>query len=132
MTGLFAPGKSLPLTGYEIHMGETTRGQHTRPFTVITSRNKQALQFEDGAINEQGSAAGTYIHGLFDNADFTRTLLNQLRAGKGIAPLPLSQFSYQLYKEQQFDILADAMRQHIDIEEIYKIMQQQQQNRSAV
>ena len=132
VTGLFAPGKSLPLTGYEIHMGETTRGQHTRPFTVITSRNKKALQFEDGAINEQGSAAGTYIHGLFDNADFTRTLLNQLRAGKGIAPLPLSQFSYQLYKEQQFDILADAMRQHIDIEEIYKIMQQQQQTRSAV
>ena len=98
-----------------------------------TSTNCHALlRFEDGAINEQGSAAGTYIHGLFDNADFTRTLLNQLRAGKGIAPLPLSQFSYQLYKEQQFDILADAMRQHIDIEEIYKIMQQQQQNRSAV
>ncbi len=122
----------MPLKGYEIHMGETNRGQHARPFTVIASRNNQATRFEDGAINEQGSVAGTYIHGLFDSADFTRTLLNQLRAGKGMVPLPFSQFSYQQYKEQQFDILADAMRQHIDIEEIYKIMQQLQQNRSAV
>lgn len=132
VTGLFAAGQSLPLKGYEIHMGETNRGQHARPFTVIASRNNQATRFEDGAINEQGSVAGTYIHGLFDSADFTRTLLNQLRAGKGMVPLPFSQFSYQQYKEQQFDILADAMRQHIDIEEIYKIMQQLQQNRSAV
>ncbi len=36
------------------------------------------------------------------------------------------------YITQQFDTLADAMRQHIDIEDIYNIMQQQQQNRSAV
>ncbi len=132
VTGLFASGQSLPLAGYEIHMGETTRGPHVRPFTVITSRNKQTIQFEDGAINEQGTVAGTYIHGLFDSAGFTRELLNQLRAGKGLEPLAGAAFSYQQYKEQQFDILADAMRQHIDIEKIYHIMQQQQQNRSAV
>lgn len=82
---------------------------------VITSRNKQTIQFEDGAINEQGTVAGTYIHGLFDSAGFAK-LLNQLRAGKGLEPLAGAAFSYQQYKEQQFDILADAMRQHIDIE----------------
>ncbi|RVR73428.1 cobyric acid synthase CobQ, partial [Citrobacter freundii] len=61
--------------------------------------------------------------GLFDSDDFTRALVNGLRERKGLAPLD-STFHYAQYKSQQFDLLADAMRQHIDIEKIYTIMQQ--------
>lgn len=137
--GLFAPtvdpedlpSAGMPLSGYEIHMGETSRGHGTRPFTLISSRNGQPVQIQDGAVNPAGNVAGTYIHGLFDNERWTRSLLNRLRQGKGLAELPEDDFCYRQYKEQQFDMLANAMRQNIDIHNIYQIMNAQQQRSSV-
>jgi adenosylcobyric acid synthase len=134
VSGLFAAmdsGDMLPLSGYEIHMGETSRGADARPFTLIASRNGQPVQIEDGAVNDTGTVAGTYIHGLFDNERWTRSLLNRLRQGKGLAALPENDFCYRQYKEQQFDMLANAMRQNIDIHNIYQIMDAQQQRSSV-
>jgi adenosylcobyric acid synthase len=130
--GLFSPCQTAAVSGYEIHMGETERAEGVQPFTVIRSRNQQTTHFEDGAINTAGSVAGTYIHGIFDSPEFTRTLLNQLRQQKSLAPLAATAFNYQAYKSKQFDLLADAMRENINIEQIYQIMKQQAQNRSAV
>ena len=76
-----------------------------------------------GAGSEDGLAFGTYLHGLFDSDDFTRTLVNGLRERKGLAALD-NDFHYARYKTQQFDILAASMRQHIDIEKIYTIMRE--------
>lgn len=61
------------------------------------------------------AAFGTYLHGLFDSDEFTRALVNGLRQRKGLAALD-SDFEYAQYKSRQFDLLADAMRQYIDIE----------------
>lgn len=36
-------------------------------------------------------------------------------------------FCYADHKARQFDLLAEAMRQHIDIDKIYTIMQQHQE-----
>ncbi len=36
-------------------------------------------------------------------------------------------FCYAEHKARQFDLLAEAMRQHIDIDKIYTIMQQHQE-----
>ncbi len=130
--GLFSACQTAEVSGYEIHMGETERGEDVRPFTVINTRNQQTVFFEDGAVNPDGTAAGTYIHGIFDSAEFTRTLLNEIRHQKGLAPLAVTAFDYQAYKSKQFDLLADAMRENIDIEQIYQIMKQQEENRSAV
>ncbi|MGL5698436.1 MAG: cobyric acid synthase, partial [Kluyvera sp.] len=64
-----------------------------------------------------------YLHGLFDSDGFTRALVNSLRERKGLAALD-GGFDYARYKTQQFDVLADAMRQHIDIDKIYTIMRE--------
>ncbi|WP_142417488.1 cobyric acid synthase [Citrobacter braakii] len=112
--------EGLSVRGYEIHMGETALTEECR--SVMTLR-KDGGNVADGAVTADGLAFGTYLHGLFDSDEFTRALVNGLRERKGLAPLD-STFHYAQYKSQQFDLLADAMRQHIDIEKIYTIMQQ--------
>ncbi len=124
--GLFADCAMAALEGYEIHMGETSRGPAARPFTLITCRNQLGAEVEDGAINAEGRVAGTYIHGLFDSADFTRSLLNRLRQRKGLAPLADTAFDYRQYKSNQFDQLAAAFREHVDMAAIYRILQYKQ------
>jgi adenosylcobyric acid synthase len=87
---------------------------------------KEGQSIADGAVSEDGLVFGTYLHGLFDSNDFTRTLINTLRARKGLPPLD-STVDYAHYKAQQFDLLADAMRKNIDIDRIYQIMHQHQE-----
>jgi adenosylcobyric acid synthase len=118
-----ADASGLAVRGYEIHMGETVLSGECQ--SVMTLQ-KEGGNVADGAVTHDGLAFGTYLHGLFDSDEFTRALVNGLRVRKGLAPLD-STFHYAQYKSQQFDLLADAMRQHIDIEKIYTIMQQHQE-----
>lgn len=114
----------LPVRGYEIHMGETTLNGDCQS---VMQLQKHGENVADGAVTADGRAFGTYLHGLFDSDGFTRALVNGLRVRKGLAPLDPA-FQYAQYKSQQFDLLADAMRQHIDIEKIYTIMQQHRES----
>ncbi|MFX3679852.1 MAG: hypothetical protein ACN6I5_01060 [Hyphomicrobiales bacterium] len=63
----------VPLTGYEIHLGETIGPDCARPVAIIDGR-------PDGAISADGRVMGTYLHGLFDAGGFRRAFL----AGFGI------------------------------------------------
>lgn len=123
LPGLLAACGNLALKGYEIHMGETTLLANCRPLLWL---EKEGGQIADGAISENGLVFGTYLHGLFDSDAFTRCLVNSLRARKGLAELDIA-MDYAQYKSQQFDLLADGMRKHIDIERIYQIMHQHQE-----
>lgn len=76
----------------------------------------------DGAVSRDGLAAGCYLHGLFDNGGFTRALLDALRQRKGLAAWDGEVVDYAVHKQQQFDLLAQSMRQHIDIDRLYQIM----------
>ncbi|MEQ0235786.1 cobyric acid synthase [Klebsiella sp. CN_Kp116] len=113
----------LAVRGYEIHMGETELRDGCRSLMQL---HKNGLSVADGAVSDDGLAFGTYLHGLFDSDEFTRALVNGLRQRKGLAALD-SDVEYAQYKSRQFDLLADAMRQHIDIEKIYAIMRQHQE-----
>ncbi|AUP76480.1 hypothetical protein CWS02_09890 [Enterobacter sp. EA-1] len=114
-----APG----LRGYEIHMGETTLHSGCRPALWL---HKAGQRVADGAVSDNGRVFGTYLHGLFDSDAFTRAFINDLRQRKGLPPLDAA-VSYAHYKAQQFDLLASAMREHVDIKRIYQIMQQHQE-----
>ena len=104
-------------------MGETELRDGCRSLMQL---HKNGQSVADGAVSDDGLAFGTYLHGLFDSDEFTRALVNGLRQRKGLAALD-SDFEYAQYKSRQFDLLADAMRQHIDIEKIYAIMRQHQE-----
>ncbi|WFR97150.1 cobyric acid synthase [Rhizobium tumorigenes] len=56
------------LSGYEIHLGETTGNDCARPPVVIDGR-------PDGAISGDGRIMGTYLHGLFESDTYRARLL---------------------------------------------------------
>lgn len=113
----------IALQGYEIHMGETQRAAGCSP-ALFLNKNGQAIA--DGAVSEEGQVMGTYLHGLFDNDAFTRALIDSLRHRKGLPPLVVTT-DYATYRAQQFDTLAQAMREHIKIKQIYHIMREHQE-----
>ena len=100
--------------GYEIHMGET------KPFGDAEA--SPMLHLHDGRadgyrVNEK--CMGTYVHGILDNAAFVDELLKPFAEKfSGDAP----SFDYQSYKEEQYNKLADHVRQYVDMERIYQIL----------
>ena len=85
--------------GYEIHQGVST---------------------VEAPIVETDRCMGTYIHGILDNAPVIDYLLapfaEKVRARS-------QSFDYQAFKEQQYDKLADHVRQHLNMEILYQILQ---------
>ncbi|SCI42910.1 Cobyric acid synthase [uncultured Clostridium sp.] len=110
------------ITGYEIHMGVTNRGSSTSNLNTITKKLSEDVSYTEGSVNEEGNVFGTYIHGIFDEIEFTRTLLNNIRDMKNLDKLDSKVSSYKEFKEKEYDKLADFLREHLDIEKIYEIM----------
>ena len=106
------------LVGYEIHMGDTTplADSVSRCFT-ITSRSEEAVNVIDGFIDGNHQVMGTYIHGVFDNDEFRRFIINQLRERKGLQPLDVV-FHYFDHKNAAYNRLADIVEEHLDMDYI--------------
>ncbi|MEQ1962243.1 cobyric acid synthase [Xenorhabdus khoisanae] len=124
LSGMLNLCSEQPITGYEIHMGMTRLGKQATPFAKMHLHNGEEKIWFDGAVTQDGLVMGSYLHGLFDQNAFTRSLLNQLRIHKGYAPLENMAFSYFQHKEKQFNILAASMREHLDIGRIYQLMRE--------
>lgn len=111
------------LRGYEIHMGRSVSLGGARPLFRIVSRDGLPVQVEDGLIQPGGRAWGTYIHGIFDNDGLRKAFLAGLKSRSGKTRVALSAgFSYQDWKNEQYDRLADHVRQHVDVKRIRRII----------
>ena len=110
------------LHGYEIHMGHTafTREADKHPFTVCQRRGK-ACASQEGTANTAGNVFGTYIHGVFDNDVFRRSVLNALRHSKGLEALANTR-NVMAEKQQAYEHLADVVENALDMEKLYQIM----------
>ena len=62
---------------------------------------------------------GTYIHGILDNPQVIDSLLAPFADKRDD-----SATSYIEFKEQQYDLLADHVRQHLNMPLLYQIMSQ--------
>ncbi len=95
--------------GYEIHMGETKvmGGEHF--CTHIDGRT------EGCKINNK--LWGTYQHGIFDNKI---VIENILEANEILTKI--EGFDNELFKEEQYDKLANHVRKNVDINYIYEIL----------
>ena len=109
------PFSGALLEGYEIHMGRTERNG-AEPFCRFSDGGA------DGAV--QGNVFGTYLHGLFDSGELTVKLANWLAARKGIDIPAVAPSDRTAYRQRQYDLLADAVRQSIDMDAIYKAMEE--------
>lgn len=59
----------------------------------------------------------------FDEIDFTRTLLNTIRTKKGLEPITSEVKSFKEFKNREYDRLADMLRENLDMEKIYEIVE---------
>ncbi|MGX8689897.1 MAG: cobyric acid synthase [Bacteroidaceae bacterium] len=102
-------------TGYEIHMGRTEAAADAKCSALNTFTDGTA----DGCfVNER--TLGTYIHGILDNPQVIDTLLAPFASAKSGNQAA----SYTEFKQQQYDLLADHVRQHLNMSLLYKIMSQ--------
>jgi adenosylcobyric acid synthase len=67
---------------------------------------------------------GCYLHGFFDSEDCRQGLINALCARRGIDPKSIGVVDIKRHKETQYDLLADAVRTHLDMNRIYRIIQE--------
>jgi len=70
----------LSMRGFERHEGRTRYLKDSRPLFTITKRDGAEVEVFDGAANKEGTAFGTYIHGLFNNKDFCDRILQWKKA----------------------------------------------------
>lgn len=112
------------LTGYEIHMGETTyHGSNTfKPFARIIERAGEKVDIVDGCVSTDGNIIGTYIHGIFDNDEFRSKLLDYLRLKKGLKSSNSLRVNFNSIKEHRYNELADIVRRNINMDLIYDMM----------
>lgn len=108
--------------GYEIHMGITSISKDIKNINKINKKLDEQVNYLEGSVNEEGNVIGTYIHGIFDEIDFTRTLLNNIREIKGLEKINSNVTSFDEFKQNEYDKLADLLREHLDIKKIYEIM----------
>lgn len=103
------------IQGYQIHMGRTDTG-NLPPFCRLSDGSG------DGAV--QDGVFGTYLHGLFDSGELTTVLADWLLERKGLEKTEVTLESHQDDQDRQIDILADAVRQSLDMDAIYRIMEE--------
>lgn len=119
-TRVSAESGNINVYGYEIHMGICRYSRNTKPLFKIKTKNGENVYIDDGAINFQGNIMGTYIHGVFDSADFRQYILNRIRKEKAIPEK--KSVDYSNYRNSQLDKLAEIIRSNVDIQSIYTIM----------
>ena len=105
LEGLLAPLSGMAYEGYEIHMG---RSGEDRP-----------------PLAGGGNVYGTYIHGVFDAPGVADAVLAALCGRKGVDPSRLGSFDAEAYREGQYDLLADAVRENLDMEMVCRILNRQ-------
>ena len=126
VSGILAGTEGMEIKGYEIHQG------YSYPVNEKNEENNNSeniLKNDTGCLfgdeNLKGTVkdnvAGTYIHGIFDNSEFTSHFLNEVRKLKGLDRID-ENFSYSDYKNREYDKLAEVLRENLDIKKIYEIM----------
>lgn len=99
--GIFGNLSGLSYDGYEIHMGRSEAGAN---------------------IINQDNVYGTYLHGIFDKEEIAKAVVTELFQIKGLDPSKIEAFDMEAYKQSQYDILADGVRNSLDMNLIYNLL----------
>lgn len=122
--GCFRELSGKRLTGYEIHMGRTKSREKEQPLCLLNageSANGREARGIPCGWNRK-NLYGSYVHGVFDAPGICETIATALAARKGITLEMAGQMDYIAYKEEQYDKLAEILRESLDMEKIYEIM----------
>ncbi len=103
--GLLSGLNGLRYEGYEIHMGRS--GEKLPP--LVSRRN----------------VYGSYVHGVFDAPGIADEILRALCRIKGVDFAALGTFDVTAYKERQYDLLADTVRNNMDMDLVYRVLRRE-------
>ena len=95
---------NLPITGYEMHIGQTDGPDRSRAFCVIDGRN-------EGARSGTGRVQGTYLHGIFAEPLFREQYFSSLG-------VEIIGHDHDGLIEQTLDELAAHLENHIHLDQI--------------
>lgn len=121
VSGILAELSYVEFEGYEIHMGETTYDFNEEELTTIDNVNGEYIIKNDGLYKD--NVYGSYIHGIFDKEEVSKAIVESLCIHKGIDYSSISTVDIEKYKEEQYDKLAEGIRNSLDMKAIYKILE---------
>ncbi|MBR1523975.1 MAG: cobyric acid synthase [Lachnospiraceae bacterium] len=101
--GIFSGLEGLPFSGYEIHMGSSYLSGHA----------EEALS--DIIISTGADVYGTYIHGIFDNAEISGAILDALAKKKGVTLDLTRQTDQHIIRDKEYDRVADILRENLNL-----------------
>lgn len=116
INGYFSFLNGACFAGYEIHMGKTY------------SENSNISEIKDsfGNIKSDGLAEnnilGTYIHGIFDEGDVVKRIIDKLKQEKRIDTATEEKDINEL-KNKEYEKLADMLMNYLNIPKIYEILE---------
>lgn len=104
--GFFSCLSGKAFHGYEVHMGTSDEG---------------SLTDIGGSIS--GNAAGCYVHGIFDDADVSHSLVSALYERKGLVMKETGE-SRSAYLDRALDEAAESLRRSTDMDMFYRIIEE--------
>jgi adenosylcobyric acid synthase len=123
--GIFSELSGKEIEGYEVHMGITKLCdglEQSKPVAEIKD-SVNGTESVDGIC--EGSVYGSYIHGIFDADNIASVIIKALCKSNGLEYDCVSnEVSTKQYKENQYDMLANIMRDSIDMDAVYKILEE--------
>lgn len=134
LTGILSSLSGLFISGYEIHMGKT-EGSGKMRFCHIheaISESGDTLQKTNASdfIEElpdgyhSGNIYGTYLHGVFDAEGIVDGIIKALAKQKGVELQKENKKNFQEFKEIQYDLLAKHLRESLDMDVIYRLLEE--------
>ena len=122
--GIFSGLSGKEFYGYEIHSG-ITKLEETKALNTVEPINEKAEPFAEGSQTVRGGMQvyGTYIHGIFDGEGIAAKIVEALLARKGLSMDDVKVIDYQEYKQHQYDLLAQSVREHLDMKKVYEIVE---------
>ncbi|WP_281983817.1 cobyric acid synthase [Thalassorhabdomicrobium marinisediminis] len=99
-----------PVSGYEIHLGDTTGPDCARSWLTLDGR-------AEGAASADGRVRGCYIHGLFAADRFRAAYMAAIGA-------PLQEMAYDAGVEATLDALAAHLEAHLDVDLLLSLARQ--------
>ena len=102
VSGMLSALNVINFEVYEIHMGRS--GEELPP------------------LNNNKNVYGSYIHGIFDAPRIADAILKAVCIQKRMEFCGTTSDDPRAYKEQQYDKLADAVRNSVDMDYVYKVL----------
>jgi len=113
--GAASSGEAIPVTGYEIHMGETSRCADTSSVsTPVCDPDADREGVALGAATP--SVFGTYLHGLFENDGFRRGFVARVRQRAGLSPTEPESDGSRARPRDPIDRATQLVCNHVDLE----------------